>query len=482
MVLVNSYRNQDVGKLRAAVLAATIPLAEYDTLLEQTLRIANDKLDSEPGLRARDVLDDVSYQVRVESAMYHFARNIWESAATSTTLPEQSIRSIISAILPMYRVRNDWERFTKTIEGGAKVFWCIELEYEVRRLANSQQADIRDVATVLTAMADLNSQPTTQQPSLQQPQQQPQQQSQQQPQQQEEEEVSPESVAVDYETDVGEDMGNAAVTTASRRRTTAAAADSRTKRSLAGQSPQASKRVAKPRQQSTASAGHALPDSSDEEENTRRSVYSPSSSDEADTDAISDRQTWLTPARVLVAVRNVFSQMVPEGTPREQYLQLDPCAAEQHPKHTKAMRCLTKIEDGLACSWQMEDGTPTERVYINPPFNSAESWVKKTLSEMAAGRITGAIMLLPVKVSAQWWRELVQRCTWAVPKEPIHFVKIRPSGKLKEASRPCPIEVCFVCICKETAKEAFNKAFRSAISDVAVCFQPLVRSPSMTRS
>jgi len=108
--------------------------------------------------------------------------------------------------------------------------------------------------------------------------------------------------------------------------------------------------------------------------------------------------------------------------------------------------------------------------------------VKKTLSEMAAGRITGAIMLLPMKASAQWWRELVQRCTWAVPKEPINFVKIRPSGKLKEASRPCPIEVCFVCICKETAKEAFNKAFQSAISDVAVCFQPLVRSPIMTRS
>jgi len=58
MVLVNSYRNQDVGKLRAAVLAATIPLAEYDTLLEQTLRIANDKFDNEPGVGAKEVVED----------------------------------------------------------------------------------------------------------------------------------------------------------------------------------------------------------------------------------------------------------------------------------------------------------------------------------------------------------------------------------------------------------------------------------------
>jgi len=452
--LVDDHRGQDDGKQRSAILAAMIPSDEMDELLVKALKMANDRFDTENRTNAKHVMNEVSYNVRLERAMYHFGCSIWKSVS-SDPVPEQDIQSLVEKLLPEYTNRKEWKKYAKETSDGDLTFWCTELENAVKRLtqsdgSESQQEDIREVAGYLTAMADLSSQSNTQQ-AQPQPQPQPQPQSQAQPQQ----------VPTTSPTRVNETVSPASV------RNHRTPESSRSKRTLVQQSPRVSKR---PAVETKKTANDETDSSSEEDGEDAVSTYSP---DDGDENVPSDKQTWLTPQHLVLAIRNVFKQIAPANTPKDQYIQLDPCAAEQHPTHTTAVTAFTKHDDGLQKQWQMADGSATQRVYVNPPFNCAEDWVQKTLTEMNAGRITGAIMLLPLRATAKWWRDLVKQYCWAVPNEPVKFLKLQPTGKLEPADRPCPVEVCFVCICNGTELQAFNDAFKSGLAGVAESFEPL---------
>jgi phage N-6-adenine-methyltransferase len=75
---------------------------------------------------------------------------------------------------------------------------------------------------------------------------------------------------------------------------------------------------------------------------------------------------------------------------------LDPAAgAEDSPL---ASTRYTKEDDGLSKEWF---GT----VWLNPPFSEKETWLRRAVAEVNAGRVGLAVVLLPVDTSTQWFHE-----------------------------------------------------------------------------
>lgn len=100
--------------------------------------------------------------------------------------------------------------------------------------------------------------------------------------------------------------------------------------------------------------------------------------------------------------RVVFSSAVNTwGTPDELYASLDrligftldACAL---PKTAKTKRFVGPNENGLNVSW---DG---ERIWNNPPYDDAESWVPKARNESLEGTCVSG-NLLPWRGDTEWW-------------------------------------------------------------------------------
>lgn len=69
---------------------------------------------------------------------------------------------------------------------------------------------------------------------------------------------------------------------------------------------------------------------------------------------------------------------------------LDPCSPGTPPSTVPAKRHLTKADNGLTAEWR---GT----VWLNPPFSSKRLWYGRLLHELASGRVTGGISLMPAR-------------------------------------------------------------------------------------
>ncbi len=96
---------------------------------------------------------------------------------------------------------------------------------------------------------------------------------------------------------------------------------------------------------------------------------------------------WTTPPAVLTRVVQCLGA-----------IDLDPCADAAHT--VPATRHFTVNLDGLHQPW-------SGRVYMNPPYGRPiRRWVTKLLEEVAAGRVTAAIALVPARTDTAWFRQL----------------------------------------------------------------------------
>lgn len=96
---------------------------------------------------------------------------------------------------------------------------------------------------------------------------------------------------------------------------------------------------------------------------------------------------WTTPPAVLTRVVRCLG-----------VIDLDPCADAAHT--VPATRHFTVAQDGLHQPW-------SGRVFMNPPYGRPIGrWVSKLLAEVAAGRVTAAIVLVPARTDTAWFRQL----------------------------------------------------------------------------
>lgn len=99
------------------------------------------------------------------------------------------------------------------------------------------------------------------------------------------------------------------------------------------------------------------------------------------------KQTWATPQALVDLLEGLI------GRPFD----LDVCA---EPHTAKVGRYYTVEDDGLTSPWG-------GLVWCNPPFEAIDPWVSRALIEILAGRVWGAVILVPGDRNGRpWWREL----------------------------------------------------------------------------
>ena len=97
---------------------------------------------------------------------------------------------------------------------------------------------------------------------------------------------------------------------------------------------------------------------------------------------------WTTPPELLRSLYAVF------GT-----FDLDPCSptADRRTAPVRARMHFTAADDGLALPWR-------GRVFVNPPYGRGiRAWVAKARREVAEGRASLAVALVPARTDTLWW-------------------------------------------------------------------------------
>jgi hypothetical protein len=66
---------------------------------------------------------------------------------------------------------------------------------------------------------------------------------------------------------------------------------------------------------------------------------------------------------------------------------------------------LNHTECGLAKEWPVIPAEQT--LFINPPYNACEVWIRKTLEHLERGKVSKVVMLLPSRMYPRWFTDLV---------------------------------------------------------------------------
>lgn len=111
--------------------------------------------------------------------------------------------------------------------------------------------------------------------------------------------------------------------------------------------------------------------------NPTTSEYNPNDKKGSPRHLSHEKDDWMTPADVVERVRIALG-----GT-----IGLDPASNSHDRPNIPAERHYTTVDDGLAQDWNAATG------FLNPPYSAATRWVKKGVSEVAAGHL-GALVIL----------------------------------------------------------------------------------------
>jgi hypothetical protein len=122
---------------------------------------------------------------------------------------------------------------------------------------------------------------------------------------------------------------------------------------------------------------------------------------------------WYTPAYIVEGVIAVMGA-----------IDCDPCS-NPAPYNVPATVHYTKADDGLAQTWE-------GRVFMNPPFggNSMQHWMAKLRTELALGRCSEAICLVPARTEARWFQQLWQADAMCFTRGRIEFIGGKRSGNV----------------------------------------------------
>jgi phage N-6-adenine-methyltransferase len=78
---------------------------------------------------------------------------------------------------------------------------------------------------------------------------------------------------------------------------------------------------------------------------------------------------------------------------------LDPCSPGRFQSRVRARIHYTRDDDGLRLPW-------CGSVYMNPPYGRAiPAWAAKARAEVAAGRATFVLGLIPARTDTRWWHQ-----------------------------------------------------------------------------
>jgi phage N-6-adenine-methyltransferase len=114
---------------------------------------------------------------------------------------------------------------------------------------------------------------------------------------------------------------------------------------------------------------------------------------EKDNNGLDDGQNqgdeWGTPVEIIERVRAFFGGQI----------DCDPATNEVAQKVVRATQYYTKEQDGLKQQWP-------GNTFLNGPYSDMAPWVKKLISEYAAGHATEAICLTNACVDTAWFRDL----------------------------------------------------------------------------
>ncbi len=128
---------------------------------------------------------------------------------------------------------------------------------------------------------------------------------------------------------------------------------------------------------------------------------------------------WYTPPHIIGKVIEVLGE-----------IDLDPCADDG--RHIHARSHFTAADDGLSREWH-------GRVFMNPPYSCPGVWMNKLQSEVAAGRVTEAIALVPAATDTNWLNPVLKSqpvCFW---KGRIRFLDVSYEPKLPARQSHCLI-------------------------------------------
>lgn len=148
----------------------------------------------------------------------------------------------------------------------------------------------------------------------------------------------------------------------------------------------------------------------------------------------SDKQTWKTPAVILMDVRCI-----------NRGIALDPATSTDNP--TEARKFFTPQMDGLSRSWKC-DGL----VYVNPPYGKGiiDPWCNKVIAEAIAG--TEIAVLVPSRTDRPWYQNLYEACDsvcWY--RKRIRFVGA-------QSGAPFPSAMFYFGPHKKRFRELFSKS------------------------
>jgi site-specific DNA-methyltransferase (adenine-specific) len=97
---------------------------------------------------------------------------------------------------------------------------------------------------------------------------------------------------------------------------------------------------------------------------------------------------WLTPIDLFEEIRDVFN------------IELDPCADFENPLPVKTH--IMPPSNGLLEEWNFN-------TFINPPYDTIELWVTKTIEQSEKYKNKAYVMLLPSRTDRPWFRKVLSK-------------------------------------------------------------------------
>ena len=148
-------------------------------------------------------------------------------------------------------------------------------------------------------------------------------------------------------------------------------------------------------------------------------------------------EEWYTPTEVTEAARRVMGA-----------IDCDPATSDGN--HTAAKNFFTAKTNGLCKEW-------LGNVWLNPPFGRGlAAWMYKLNEELASGRVSQAICLVPVWTNAHWFHALCERGASLCFPQGINFVDSRTMEQRKRPT-PSPIVIVYVGNRHEEFQQEFKQ-------------------------
>lgn len=150
----------------------------------------------------------------------------------------------------------------------------------------------------------------------------------------------------------------------------------------------------------------------------------------------SKSQRWYTPDRFVESARKVL-----------QNIDLDPASDAIANTWVDADLYFTEQDDGLSKTWNGQ-------IFLNPPFNMSDKFVKKLFEEWNAGTVSAAILLCKFVPNYKWF-QILKPWPMVVLRDRVNFWTGYEVGGTSVLD--CPIT--FIYFGPEDKKEAFYTEF-----------------------